>query len=66
MLDGRGNVRIGDLGLAIVAHGAATPADRAGTPAYMAPEQLDGRELSIHPAGAAANRLKMSPGALHG
>src|SRR5204863_935620 len=46
MLDGRGKVRIADFGLAIVTEGATRVEDRAGTPAYMAPEQLDGRELS--------------------
>src|SRR5438094_8266397 len=38
MLDGRGKVRIADFGLAIVADGATRVGDRAGTPAYMAPE----------------------------
>ena len=47
MLDGRGKVRIADFGLAVVAHGQATPDDRAGTPVYMAPEQLAGAPLSV-------------------
>ena len=44
MLDGAGKVRIMDFGLA-----AAGEVDdvRAGTPAYMAPEQLAGREVSV-------------------
>jgi len=47
MLDGRGQVVITDFGLAGVA-GQIQGADvRSGTPAYMAPEQLAGEEVSV-------------------
>jgi serine/threonine protein kinase len=46
MLDGRGQVVITDFGLAGVAEEIRGPEVRSGTPAYMAPEQLDGKEVS--------------------
>jgi predicted Ser/Thr protein kinase len=46
MLDGRGQVRITDFGVAVVARQLRGHAAFAGTPAYMAPEQLDGREAT--------------------
>jgi serine/threonine-protein kinase len=46
MLDGRGQVVVTDFGLAGVADQIQGAEVRSGTPAYMAPEQLAGTEVS--------------------
>jgi serine/threonine-protein kinase len=46
MIDGRGQARITDFGLALLAGSAAGEKARGGTPGYMAPEQIDGQAAS--------------------
>jgi serine/threonine-protein kinase len=47
MIDGRGRAHITDFGIAGLAEDLKDDRSRAGTPAYMAPEQLEGKGVSV-------------------
>jgi serine/threonine-protein kinase len=47
MIDGRGRARITDFGLAGLADDLKEGGSRAGTPAYMAPEQFSGGGITV-------------------
>jgi serine/threonine protein kinase len=47
MLDGHGRVRITDFGLAIAVEDESQSTEIAGTPAYMAPEQMAGKGATV-------------------
>ncbi len=47
MVDGQGQVRITDFGVAALPEQISAADIRTGTPAYMSPEQITGRDVSI-------------------
>ena len=47
MIDGRGQARLTDFGLAVIADAIPTADFLSGTPGYMAPEQLAGKKPTV-------------------
>ena len=47
LLDGRGHVRLTDFGLAALRESVSGAELSSGTPGYMAPEQVEGREVTV-------------------
>jgi serine/threonine-protein kinase len=47
MIDGQGNARITDFGLAVLADSIPGAERYAGTPGYMAPEQVAGKSVTV-------------------
>ena len=47
LIDGQGRAHLADFGLANLQHQHTDSMQIAGTPGYMAPEQLEGREVSV-------------------